>query len=436
VRSAYRSRRGRNPPAAGRMSWPCFSFVSATAAICALGAAITANSGALAAQAGPFVRVQGTHFTLEGHPFNVAGVNNHYLTFGSRSEVDRVLDDAVAMRANVVRTFIQPVIGSLDGKYMPTIWDWRNQASSSDLGVHGVYMMYWNDRAQKMAINDGPDGLQRLDYLVAEASKRRLRLIVAFVDFWGYTGGIQQMRAWYGSEDKNTFFFSDPRPREDYKQFVAHVLTRRNAITGTVYRDDPTIFAWELANEPVIKPAALRDSWIAEMTAFVKSIDHHHLVSSGRANSEPLSTDFDAPGPDFLTWHGYPAYVGVPADQFDRVISKYCALGRSLGKPILLEEFGNARTDGNQAALYASWLDTIDMDPDCAGWAVWRLVSRQDDDRYPKDDFDKFDIHNDGSETWRTLQRAAERSTSTGTALDARQDPRGNGPSFTPAHSR
>ena len=211
-----------------------------------LAATILAHSSAAQtrdamAQPGSFVRAEGNHFVLNGHRFNVAGVNNHYLAFGSRQEVIRVLDDAMAMNANVVRTFIQPVIGSPDGRGAPTIWDWRNQTISSDLGVHGVYMLSWDDRAGKMEINDGPNGLQRLDFLVAEAGARHLRLILAFVDFWAYTGGIQQMRAWYGGQDKNRFFFADPRTREDYRRFVEHVLLRRNTITGVVYRDDPTI---------------------------------------------------------------------------------------------------------------------------------------------------------------------------------------------------
>lgn len=52
---------------------------------------------------------------------------------------------------------------------------------------------------------------------------------------------------------------------------------------------------------------------------------------------------------------------------------------------------------------------TIASDGDCAGWIVWRLVSRQDDGQYPVDEFDKFDIHNDGGSVWRALQNAATR---------------------------
>jgi mannan endo-1,4-beta-mannosidase len=117
-----------------------------------------------------FVSRQGTHFFLDGKPLFVAGVNNHYLTFGSKAEVERVLDDAVAMHATVVRTFIQPVIGSLDGVTQPTIWDWKRLAQSSDLGVHGNYLIYWDPSRNGMAFNEAPNGMQKLDFLVKEAA--------------------------------------------------------------------------------------------------------------------------------------------------------------------------------------------------------------------------------------------------------------------------
>lgn len=356
-----------------------------------------------------FVRTAGTHFTLAGKPFFVAGVNNHYLTFGSRAEVLRVLDDAVALNANVVRTFLQPVIGSPDGVRMPTIWDWKSKAESSNLGVNGVYMLYWDTGTNRMAFNDGPQGLQRLDFLVAEAAKRKLKLVIAFLDFWAYTGGAQQIRAWYGSSDEGTFFFRDPRTRQDYKNWVQHTLTRVNSLTGVAYKDEPTVFAWELMNEPNIEPPSLYTQWVSEMTAYVKSIDPNHLVSSGHANFTNRISDLSIPTVDFGTWHGYPEYDNLPAASYDRTIREFCEIGRKHNKPVLLEEFGYPRFKADQPDIYQTWLDAIDDDPDCAGWLVWRLVSRQDNGNYPSDSYDGFDVHNDNGATWQVLQKAAEK---------------------------
>jgi mannan endo-1,4-beta-mannosidase len=359
-----------------------------------------------------FVKVSGTAFTVDGKPFFVTGVNNHYLTFGSRDEVTRVLDDAVAMDANVVRTFLQPTIGSLDGS-VATIWNWRNGADASDLGVGGAYLLYWDPRESGMAINDGPNGMEKVDFLIAEAAKRRLRLIIAFQDFWAYTGGAQQMRAWYGSRDKSGFFFDDPRTKRDYRTWVSHVARRVNPLTGLAYRDDPTIMAWELMNEGNAHPEALRLAWTAEMSAYVKSVDPNHLVSSGHANiaakpSERLS-DLAIQTLDFGTWHGYPLYYKLTVQQFNEIITEFCQLGVGAMKPVLLEEFGYARSNPDAAEAYAMWLDTLTRDPNCAGWIVWRLVSRQDSGRYPVDEHDQFDIRNDGSPIWNVLQAAAAR---------------------------
>jgi mannan endo-1,4-beta-mannosidase len=355
-----------------------------------------------------FVQASGTNFVLNGKPYFVAGVNNHYLTFGSNQEVTRVLDDAVSLGANVVRTFLQPVIGSVDGT-VPTIWNWKKESETSDLGVNGTYLLYWDSIDGKMAINEGVDGMQKVDFLIAEARKRNLKLIIAFLDFWSYTGGAQQVSAWYRRSDKYTFFFTDPRAKKDYRTWVQAVVQRLNPLTGVSYMDDPTIFAWELMNEPYARPDGLRKMWITEMSDFVKSIDKNHLVSSGHANVYNRLSDLNIPGIDFGTWHGYPLYYKLSPAQFNALINEFCALGREMRKPVLLEEFGYARGNPDQALAYQTWLNTIHDNNDCAGWLVWRLVAKQDSGSFPVDEVEQFDIRNDGSEIWHILQVAAEK---------------------------
>ncbi|MER8548164.1 hypothetical protein NKH41_20885 [Mesorhizobium sp. M1169] len=124
------------------------------------------------------------------------------------------------------------------------------------------------------------------------------------------SGGAQQMRAWCGSQDESTFFFDDPRTKRDYRAWVRHVVQRVNPLTGLAYRDDPTIMAWELMNEGNAQPEALRSAWTGEMSAYVKSLDSNHLVSSGNANIlDPKLADLTIPTLDFGTWHGYPLFT-------------------------------------------------------------------------------------------------------------------------------
>ena len=389
----------------------------AAAALFAAIAVLSLESVAGAANAEPlaipsvrpgFVGREGTHFILDGKPFFVAGVNNHYLAFGSAAEVTRVLDDAVAMGANVVRTFIIPVIGDPNGLGPRTIWDWERQdLSSNQNGVHGNYLIYWDTSRNAMAVNEGASGLQKLDFLIDEARKRKLKLIIALLDFWDDLGGAQQFRAWYGSEDQHTFFFQDPRTKSDYKSLVRSVLLRVNTLNGTTYRNDETIFAWELMNEPDGKPRHLLYSWISEMSSFVKSIDENHMVSSGKANVDDRLSDIDIPSIDFATWHGYPLYYKKTPDQMNDMITEFCGIGAAAGKPVLMEEFGYARSNSDYVSAYRKWMKTVNENSDCAGWLVWRLVSLQDDLRYPSDPQLQFDVHNDGGELWNALTGGA-----------------------------
>src|SRR5690606_33371013 len=120
--------------------------------------------------------------------------------------------------------------------------------------------------------------------------------------------------------------------------------------------------------------------------------------------------DITIPSLDFGTWHGYPLSAGLTVRQFDKAISESCRIASRAGKPVLLEEFGSARSHRDAAEAYAQWLDTLARDRDCGGWLVWRLVSLQDHGRYPADEHDQFDIRNDASPLWNVLKAAAARA--------------------------
>ncbi|MBV9828401.1 MAG: cellulase family glycosylhydrolase [Alphaproteobacteria bacterium] len=391
---------------------PAASFRSRAVTVCSalalagLAAAITVSARAADASV-QFVRTAGDGFVLAGKPFFVAGVNNHYLTFGTEQEVRRVLDDAVQLHANVIRVFLQPVIGSLDGR-VPSVWNWQSPASSSDLGVNGTYLLYWDRKSSQMAINEGASGMHKVDFLVDECRKRNIKLIIALLDFWAYTGGAQQMRAWYKSVDRNRFFFEDPRTRSDYRRWAHYVVNRANSLNGRHYKDDPTIMAWELMNEANIEPASLKTGWVSEMSSYLKSEDSNHLVASGGAGVNDRLADMRIPTVDFGTWHGYPLFYGLTVQQFNKLIDQSCNIAANLQKPVLLEEFGYARSNSDQADAYQQWLDKLQSNKDCAGWLVWRLVSYQQDGKYPLDEHDQFDIRNDGSPIWSIIKEAAE----------------------------
>lgn len=90
--------------------------------------------------------------------------------------------------------------------------------------------------------------------MVSEAGKHGIHVIISLVNNFGDYGGRKQYVEWgrekgqkLGNEDE---FYSNPLVKQFYKNHIKAVLTRTNTISKVVYKDDPTIFAWELMNEP------------------------------------------------------------------------------------------------------------------------------------------------------------------------------------------
>jgi mannan endo-1,4-beta-mannosidase len=147
-------------------------------------------------------------------------------------------------------------------------------------------------------------------------------------------------------------FYDSRRCQQWYRDHILSLIERVNQITGVTYRDDPTIFAWELANEPRLYPEA----WIDETAGFIKQHDPNHLVtigSEGTVGGDFLLTH-DGNHIDYATLHIWPqnwdwfepqrpeTYVTAEEEAL-RYLREHVEQAALLGKPLVLEEFGLAR---------------------------------------------------------------------------------------------
>uniref|UniRef100_J3MDK0 mannan endo-1,4-beta-mannosidase n=2 Tax=Oryza brachyantha TaxID=4533 RepID=J3MDK0_ORYBR len=130
---------------------------------------------------------------------------------------------------------------------------------------------------------------QVLDYVIYEARRNNIRLILCLVNNLDQFGGKAQYFQWAQAAGANVTnstdsFFSHPAIKRYYKDYVKAILTRRNSYSGIRYSDEPAIFAWELMNEPRCvsnSSGPYIQAWIAEMAAYIKSLDTNHLVTVG-----------------------------------------------------------------------------------------------------------------------------------------------------------
>lgn len=298
---------------------------------------------------GGFIRTGGLRFVLNGNPFFANGFNAYWLTSvasdpSQRYKVSNAFGEASSHGLSVARTWAFSDGGSTALQYSP-----------------GSY----NEQMFK-----------GLDFVVSEARKYNIRLILSLVNNYDNFGGKKQYVQWARNQGQNIAsddeFFTNPVVKGFYKNHVKTVLTRVNTFTGAAYKDDPTIFAWELMNEPRCQsdPSGRSiQAWITEMAAFVKSIDSNHLLEAGlegfygasSAGSQvnpgfQVGTDFisnnQIPGIDFATIHSYPdQWLSNTNDQgqlafLNKWLDTHIQDARNvLTKPLLLTEFGKSWKD-------------------------------------------------------------------------------------------
>jgi mannan endo-1,4-beta-mannosidase len=299
------------------------------------------------------------NFELEGKPFCFAGTNNYYLASKPQPMVDDVLLAAKELGFPVVRIWGYLDIGSLDGS-VPHVDPWGDKVSGKK---DGIYFQYFDPASRKVAYNEGPDGLPKLDYVLAKANELGLKIILVLTNNWYDYGGMDQYLRWF-NRTKHHEFYTAPEVKQAYKDWIQHLALRKNTLSGRVYRDDPTIFSWELGNEPRCKGTGPGSTgwdnttipkWADEMSRYIKSLDPNHMVSVGdegfldgggehwayKAND---GVDHEAltalPAIDFGTYHSYPEDWGATLAWGDRWIVDHERVARRLGKPTVLEEYG------------------------------------------------------------------------------------------------
>jgi mannan endo-1,4-beta-mannosidase len=334
------------------------------------------------AQNAGFVHVDGPAFSLNGDAYYFAGANFWYgLNLasagpgGDRGRLERELDALSALGITNLRV--------MAGSEGPDSEPWR--AVPSLQPAPGMYNV---------------DLLDGLDFLLAEMNERGMRAVMCLTNFWQWSGGMAQYVSWNGGgsipypppepggdwdayQDYASDFYSNEGAMEDFRSHAAFLIGRQNPYTGTRYEDDPTIMAWELANEPrgFNNNAAAFNAWIDETAAFIKTLDGNHLVTTGCEGDTPwpawngldFAANHDGPDIDYATIHIWPENWGWydptnPEGTFatalvgaDTYFATHVATAETiLGKPVVLEEFGLARDGGSyDPASTVSWRDAF-----------------------------------------------------------------------------
>ncbi len=365
-------------------------------------------------------------FEVDGKPFCFQGTNNYYLNFKNRDMVNDVFARAKRLGLGVMRMWAYIDRGSLDNTVPP-----NDPGDRKDGTKEGYYTQYWDTATQRPAYNDGATGLEMVDYALHAAREAGIKVILVLTNNWKDFGGMDQYLIWYGL-NKHWQFYTDERVRTAFKNWASHIINHKNTIDGMLYRDDPAIFAWELANEPRTRNYTRFDAaegwdltmiprWADEMSQAIHAIDPNHMVAVGDEGqfAEGKKHDFYSgkdgvdhkallavKGIDFGTFHQYPETWGTGVKWSYDWVHDHIKAAFAAKKPTVMEEYGIIvkRDPGKgldpgkpnygedkRLLTYQRWNDML-LQEGGAGSMFWLLVGKMENgDIYP--DYDHFTVY-------------------------------------------
>ena len=320
--------------------------------------------------ANDFVTARNGRFELQGRPYFYVGTNLWYGCYlsdpalpGGRQRMVRELDRLQAIGVTNIRLLAgsetSPLAGAIPRGITRAPRDWDE------------------------------DLLCGLDFCLAEMAKRNMRGILFLSNYWQWSGSFAQYVRWitgetipdpdrpemargdwHGFMEFSARFYTVPAANELYREYITHLIQRRNTVNGRLYRDDPAIMTWELANEPRPGPDDVKDAgipvfcqWVDETARFIHAQDPNHLVCTGSEGiwgclkkPDVFVKAHGTPAIDYVTVHMWlknwgwlkdpqlgPDYETAAARAREHVEQHIVLATDTLHKPLVLEEFGLPR---------------------------------------------------------------------------------------------
>lgn len=235
------------------------------------------------------------------------------------------------------------------------------------LGANAVYLVFYDEL-----------NIDR-EKVIRYAAKNNIKVLRIFLD-WGYSSlhdydEIISLASKYGVylilvltdcccssdyPDINNYFqqhapYCNPLSLESveiFKKRIREIILHRNHLTGILYRDEPVVLAWDIANElefwhfgvDIVK------DWIRDIVRYIKKLDPNHLVTI----TIPVSTEnfdkdkslynlFDVPELDYLSFSFYPLAKDYREEELQNFQERIrIRINRILAfkKPVVIHEFG------------------------------------------------------------------------------------------------
>ncbi len=197
---------------------------------------------------------------------------------------------------------------------------------------------------------------QRVDWMIKNCKDNGMRLLLDL-------SSVRQFL--YYSSNQRDSYSSSAFPT--WNKILEFVTSRVNSFTGVRYKDDPVIMSYALAGEPVCYGGQL-DDWsngyftsrspediqasIYYIADTLRSLDSNHLISAGGLlHLTPTDNQgvpfykniWEYPNIDYAAIHIYPETTESIGEWENLPLYKqFCD---TLGKPLIVEEFGEGGSD-------------------------------------------------------------------------------------------